>query len=177
MAGKRHVPGGRVRLRERGAVAVEFALVLPILVMLLLGVTTVGLTYSDNLAIQNAAREASRLGAAIDYSADTDAWADAVRDRAQQVYFNGASSIADNEICVQLLDSSGSVIADPTTQGTQCGSAPATPAGISTGTCIVKVWIRKPGRIVIAVAKDLTPNLKARSVAYYGRTAGSCTAT
>ena len=45
---------------ESGAVAVEFALILPILVMLLLGVTTAGLTYSDHLAITNAAREGGR---------------------------------------------------------------------------------------------------------------------
>ena len=41
------------RRREQGVVAVEFALVLPILIMLVFGVATLGLTYSDHLAITN----------------------------------------------------------------------------------------------------------------------------
>ncbi len=54
---------GRARLDERGAVAVEFALVLPVLVMLLLGITTAGLSYSHAIGLTNAVREGSRFGA------------------------------------------------------------------------------------------------------------------
>jgi Flp pilus assembly protein TadG len=45
---------------ERGAVAVEFALVLPILMMILLGIVEFGLSYSAQLTITNAAREGAR---------------------------------------------------------------------------------------------------------------------
>jgi Flp pilus assembly protein TadG len=46
--------------KDRGSVAVEFALVLPILITLLLGVLEFGNAYGAQLAITNAAREAAR---------------------------------------------------------------------------------------------------------------------
>lgn len=49
-----------VRTRERGAAAVEFALVLPILVVILLGVVDFGLEINSQAIIANAAREGAR---------------------------------------------------------------------------------------------------------------------
>jgi Flp pilus assembly protein TadG len=45
---------------ERGSVAVEFALVLPILAALLIGILEFGNAYGAQLSITNAAREAAR---------------------------------------------------------------------------------------------------------------------
>jgi Flp pilus assembly protein TadG len=50
----------RVRARERGAAAVEFALVLPILVVILLGIVDFGLEMNSQAIIANAAREGAR---------------------------------------------------------------------------------------------------------------------
>ena len=166
---------GRARLGERGAAAVEFALILPVLIMLLLGVTTAGLTYSDHLAITNSVREAGRLGASTTFDpVAPSGWANAVQTRVQQVYFNGGSTVATSQICVQLVNSAGGVVATPTSQGTTCGTAPGTPT-MTAGSCVVKVWVQKPGKIVLAVAPNLTPTLGARSVSYYGRAVtGGC---
>ena len=46
--------------RERGAAAVEFALLLPVLVILLLGIIDFGLYYYNNLQLTHAARDAAR---------------------------------------------------------------------------------------------------------------------
>jgi Flp pilus assembly protein TadG len=46
--------------KDRGSVAVEFALVLPILATLLIGVIEFGNAYGAQLTITNAAREAAR---------------------------------------------------------------------------------------------------------------------
>ena len=46
--------------RERGSVAVEFALVLPILATLLIGILEFGNAFGAQLAVTNAAREAAR---------------------------------------------------------------------------------------------------------------------
>lgn len=51
---------------ERGAVAVEFALVLPILVALLLGIVEFGRAYNAQVTVTHAAREAARTMAVED---------------------------------------------------------------------------------------------------------------
>jgi Flp pilus assembly protein TadG len=52
------------RLRaERGASAVEFALVLPLLVMLVLGIFEFGLAYNTKITLTHAAREGARAQA------------------------------------------------------------------------------------------------------------------
>ncbi|WP_427174691.1 TadE/TadG family type IV pilus assembly protein [Arthrobacter sp. 92] len=49
------------RASERGAVAVEFALLAPILVMLLLGIMEFGRAYNVQVALSNAGREGVRV--------------------------------------------------------------------------------------------------------------------
>lgn len=54
----------RRRLKsDEGAAAVEFALVLIPLLMIVFGIISFGITFSDSLALENAAREAARFGA------------------------------------------------------------------------------------------------------------------
>jgi Flp pilus assembly protein TadG len=50
-------PAGR---RDRGAVIVEFALVLPLLLILLIGIVEFGRAYNTQIALQGAAREGAR---------------------------------------------------------------------------------------------------------------------
>lgn len=53
---------GERRRGERGQAVVEFAVVLPLLVLLLLGIMEFGRVIHSLLTIQNAAREGARLG-------------------------------------------------------------------------------------------------------------------
>ena len=46
---------------ERGAVAVEFALLAPVLVMLLLGIMEFGRAYNTQISLSSAAREGVRV--------------------------------------------------------------------------------------------------------------------
>lgn len=157
---------------ETGASAVEFALVFPFLMLVLFGMITTGLTYSDHLSITNAVREAARFGAAVDYAANPTQWADDVVQRAKDVYFNEADDI-DNAttICAALVDDSNAVLA----QVSGCGSGPASPSNMAVGSCVVKVWIVKPADIELIVAPTLNFDIGAESVSYYGRDAGGCT--
>jgi hypothetical protein len=58
-----------MRRRDEGAVAVEFALLLPLLVVMLLAILDYGIWYSDSIALRSASREGIRLAAVNDYPA------------------------------------------------------------------------------------------------------------
>jgi Flp pilus assembly protein TadG len=55
---------------ERGAVAVEFALLAPILVMILLGIMEFGRAYNTQATLTNAAREGARVMAISNNASD-----------------------------------------------------------------------------------------------------------
>ena len=162
----------RLRRSERGASAVEFALVAPLLLVLLFGTISAGLTYSDHVATTNAAREGARYGGAAD---GVSTWGASVQTRVKQVYFNAAGAMpTDAQVCAKLVQADGTVIAsDP---GTDCGTQPSLPT-MTSGSCAVVVWMSKPGVIRLGVFPDLHPTLHAESVAFYGRTLDTrCTA-
>jgi Flp pilus assembly protein TadG len=51
--------------REDGAAAVEFGLILPVLVLILLGILDYGYAFMVKLTLTNAAREAARVGVTL----------------------------------------------------------------------------------------------------------------
>jgi len=65
----RSVPRGPKTPKELGAVAVEFALILPIFLVLILGVVEYGRAFSIQVSMAQAAREAARY-TAIHYAED-----------------------------------------------------------------------------------------------------------
>jgi TadE-like protein len=52
---------------ESGAAAVEFALVLPVLLLILFGIVDYGIYFSDSLAGQSGVREATRQAVTVDF--------------------------------------------------------------------------------------------------------------
>ncbi|MEY2433928.1 MAG: TadE-like protein, partial [Acidimicrobiaceae bacterium] len=56
---------------DRGAALVEFAFVLPVLMMILLGMFTGGLAWNRKLAVTNGVREGSRFGATLSVATST----------------------------------------------------------------------------------------------------------
>jgi Flp pilus assembly protein TadG len=74
---RRHIRDIRVHARkERGAAAVEFALVLPILLVVLLGIIDFGLYFYNDLQLTHVARDAARYLSVNDV-AEADATIDA----------------------------------------------------------------------------------------------------
>jgi Flp pilus assembly protein TadG len=67
---------------ELGANAVEFALLLPILLMILFGTITGGMLYNQQLTLTQAAREGARYGATMPVDAQ---WEERVKERVEQV--------------------------------------------------------------------------------------------
>lgn len=163
----------RAHRSERGASAVEFALVMPLLLMILFGMITTGLAFSDHLSATNAVREGARYGAAADISDST--WASSVQDRVKHTYFNSAgATVTDDQICVKLVQAGGATTNVDT--GAGCGTAPTVPSPMAAGSCAVVVWMERPQTIQLLVFPDLDFDIHAESVAYYGREVAPCTA-
>jgi Flp pilus assembly protein TadG len=139
-----------VRRRDaRGAVAVEFALIVPFLAMLLLGIVTTGYSYSHVLGVTNAVREGARFGATTDATVPA-TWATNVISRVRYTQFD--DSINDTAICVQLYQSGTGPVPNTTKCDQGNGSVSPTlamppdtdpkhgiPAGLTTNQCVVRV--------------------------------------
>jgi Flp pilus assembly protein TadG len=164
------------RESERGAALVEFALILPVVVSLLLGLVTGGLAYNKKIAMTDAVRGATRYGTTLNDSAT---WATSVRDRLVQL---SATELTGSDVCVELVraGSPNTVVRRwyASAANTSCpstfGTGPTIPA-VDTGYCVVKVWGMKQAKLqTVFFSSDLA--LKAGSVGAYerGAEAGAC---
>jgi Flp pilus assembly protein TadG len=168
--------GIRCRAPEQGSALVEFALVMPVVVSLLLGLVTGGIAYNKKIAITDAVRGAARYGATL---ADSSAFATSVRDRLVQL---SAGELTGGDVCVELIraGSPNTVVRSwyasagngscPSTFGT----GPTMPT-ITSGYCAVKVWAMKSAKLqAVVVNSDIA--LKGGSVAGFERgvPAGAC---
>src|SRR4051794_35999669 len=60
----------RLRNREEGASLVEFALIAPILFLILFGVIDFGFIYNDFLSVRQGVRDGARVGAVANFGTD-----------------------------------------------------------------------------------------------------------
>src|SRR4051794_37175562 len=156
----------RRRNSESGASAVEFALVLPLLVMLLLGTVTGGIAYSHGIGLSNAVREGGRFAATGD--AAVPSWADDVILQLRRSQFDDGETPATSStsVCIQLWKY--------TTPGTNLGTGtakcsagnstapalsmpaqdaypkiPKLPSTSAAGTCVVRVLAARKYKITL----------------------------
>jgi hypothetical protein len=94
---------------ERGAAVIEMAVVSSILMMILLGIISFGLTHHQNISIEGAAREAARFGATypVDDAGSMEEW---LRDVAQvaENAATGAMNATDPSRIVCVAQGAGS---------------------------------------------------------------------
>jgi hypothetical protein len=115
---------------DRGASLVEFAILAPLVFMLIFGMITGGMALSYKNSMTNAVREGARLGATLESGPN---WATDVRARVLEL---SSGDLTPDQVCVKLETS---IFA--TSIGSECaGLEPATPAS---GGCVVKVWARR----------------------------------
>jgi Flp pilus assembly protein TadG len=69
---RHHVQGARALARERGAVLVEMALIVSLLITLVLGVFEIGMAWSDHQAVTQASRSGARVGSQLGTAAQSD---------------------------------------------------------------------------------------------------------
>jgi Flp pilus assembly protein TadG len=156
-------------------VLVEFALVMPILVMLLLGMVTTGLAYNRKLDLTHATREGARYGAAVSpfqqWTSGT--WASNVRDL---VIARASETLGTADVCVALVKStsatSSQIYSDAShaatffttkSDGTACYADTYAQYSATDDGLRVQVSVARPAKIDLAVLPSI--NLTLRSTA------------
>ena len=147
----------------------EFALLLPIFMMLILGMFSGGIAYNRNLDIAHAAREGARYAATFSTESQTpSAWATRVRNIVKE---RSSENLADSNVCVALVNGT----AGGTTVTTAAGSWSAVPAGFpancfsdnnADGSQRVHVMVKSSARLEALVFTRTIP-LAAKGVALY----------
>jgi Flp pilus assembly protein TadG len=168
------------RFDEDGAAAVEFALVLPVLAMLLLGLITSGIAFGHAIGLANAVREGSRFGATATPSGATPytgaqwtAWANDVNSRTRAMQMDDPSH--ESTVCARLSKNSSSSPAVPTTlvsvcdNGAPAAGTPPTPPSIPGNSCFVTVWATR-NFTVNALLVRINDVTERHSLARYERT-------
>lgn len=151
---------------QRGAAMVEFALILPVLMSLVLGMVTGGAAYNRKLSMTNAVREGARFGATL--PAVPGSWAPAVQERTEDVSAGDLRlppEVASPEICVKLLKYPSTVV-DAAPASCPFGGEPAVPTGVVANECVVKVWAERPAEIH-ALFFETTVTLTSSSVSRF----------
>ena len=122
----------RTNQDDRGAAIVEFALISGILIMLLLGTISAGLTISHNISLNNGAREAARFGATLPVDSDISSWLGNVADVAEQAT-NGdlGDATPGQSICVAYVYPNGADAHDQTVSITETSGVRSTNVGTS----------------------------------------------
>ena len=147
---------------ERGAVFLEFAVVLPMLLSLVLGIFTGGMAYTSKIGVVEAVREGARYGASMPLGTGAGAlaaWEGGVRSR---VIDASGGEIAPADVCVKFVLPTG---------GSDCGIADPAGATNEPSVHLVKVSATKPSKVeFFFFTRDLV--LRGQLVARFERDTG-----
>ena len=171
----------RARSRdEHGAALVEFAIILPVVVTLALGIISGGAAYQSKLSMSNGAREGARYGATLpleNFSTLND-WLDNVSVVAVGAIDDGLPSGTPGKIvCVAYVYPAGTATNDRTTRRLETSSTVA----YSNNTCFSDSRPTTERRVQVRVARDgeldagllnVALTLTGRGIARYEAVAG-----
>ena len=146
---------------DKGVALVEFAIVAPLVFMLILGSITAGVSLSRKNSMTNAVREGSRFGATL---SNDGAWANDVRDRVLDL---AAGDLTSAQVCVKLVQAPATEIAASSCPTELAGLEPDV-TGVTAGECAVLVWARRTSKIEAIVYSD-NVTLDSRSISRYER--------
>jgi Flp pilus assembly protein TadG len=148
--------GARRCSDERGAALVEFALLLPLLVMLLLGIVTSAEAYGQKLSITNGAREGARYGATLPVGnfATLNAWLDDVAAKTKNTVEGGLpTGLSGRAICIAYVFPNGTDTNDRTTSRTENAAGTVTYAQTS---CFSDSRANSERRIQVTLNRNAT---------------------
>ena len=130
MRGPRRGNLGVFCYREDGAATVEFAVVLPLFVMMIFGIVSFGFIFHDKLSLGDGAREAARFGATLPVTnfassgAPMEEWLDAISARAVADATGSLDpGVPNRMICVAYVHPDGTAGVDSTKRRTEIGTS------------------------------------------------------
>lgn len=149
---------------DRGASLVEFALLLPVFMMLALGMFSGGLAYNQKIDVTNAVREGARYGSALPQVQAN--WATIVRD---VVVDRSEGLLANNDVCVALVTGASGTVVTGGSGGPWSWAPSGYPANCYTDSgsdsgLRVHVAAKKPAKIEVLVFST-TVTLKSSATA------------
>lgn len=140
----------------------EFAVVLPLLLSIVLGIFTGGMAYTSKIGVVEAVREGARYGASMELGTGAGAlaaWEEGVKNR---VIDASAGEIAPADVCVKFVLPTGA---------SDCGLADPPGATNEPSVHLVKVSATKPSKVeFFFFTRDLV--LRGQLVARYERDTG-----
>lgn len=160
--------------REQGAALVEFALLFPVFMTLILGMFTGGLAYNQNISLTHAAREGARYAATLAKEPGglpATNWTGAVIDRVVEAATDDLDTTQPGHfVCVALVKADGTTVWTDTS-GTSYSKIRGTPPTALPSHCYgdgltdpysrVHVVVGRPGKIqTIAFTRNLQLNSK-----------------
>ena len=136
---------------------------------LLVGIVTAGLGYNRILGIADGVRGGARFGAT---TVSSGSWGSTVQTQTMALTAlnvpGHAAVVTSAMVCAQLVKAGGAVVS-----ASSCATgvaAPADPAGVVAGTCLVKVWAKIPVTFDLALLGSYSATVKRQSVTLYERT-------
>ena len=123
---------------ERGAVFVEFAMVLPLFFALVLGIFTGGKAYTDKISLIEAVREGARYGASYLPGTGSTAVTDLENGVRTRVVDASGGSVASADVCVKFVLPTG---------GSDCGLTDPSGASSEPTVHLLKVSATRPATL------------------------------
>lgn len=138
---------------ESGAQLVEFAFVLPLLLMILMGIVTGGIAFNRNISVDNAARESARYGATLPVESGMNTWLNDVADVAIRSAAGDLNDgIQGRQVCIAYVHPDGSDVDDRTTRLT-VNTAGARTVNVG-GTCFADGRPNDERRVQVALERE-----------------------
>ena len=152
----------RARGHERGAMLIEFALVMPLFLALVLGIFTGGEAYTDKISLVEAVREGARYGVSLPIgtgATPVTTWEDGVRSRVVEA---SGGYLASGDVCVKIVLPTG---------GSDCGVEDPPGAENEPAVHLAKVSATKKAHLEFFFF-SMDPDLEAKTVARFERDTG-----
>jgi len=156
---------------ERGAALVEFAIILPVMMVLLMGTVSGGIAMNRRASVNSAAREGARYGATVAQNQCTPtsqcggmSWAQLVQAVAVQ---RSSGDVTTSQVCAALVSGSGSSpVAVDSAHTTAGGTSPCFVDNSSDTGLRVQVMVSRPDQIQLVVSQ-ISVSLDAQSIVKY----------